>query len=133
MILSRYIRWVTDHAVGVVVVFALLTVGFVSRLAALHVEINPDSQLPQHHRYIEALNRLHEVFGEKNLVFVGLFPKSGDIYQPAFLGKLEEVTARIGELPGVVDRTYSSLTLPRAVDIEGSADGMAVTPLLDPL
>ncbi|MGH7821946.1 MAG: efflux RND transporter permease subunit, partial [Candidatus Binatia bacterium] len=131
--LSRYIRWVTDHAIAVVVVFAIATVGFTSRLAALHVEINPDSQLPQHHRYVEALNRLHEVFGEKNLVFIGLFPKGGDIYEPAIQKKLGEVTARIRELPGVVERTYSSLALPRAVDIRGSADGMIVTPLLDPL
>ena len=130
---SGYIRWVTGRATGVLVVFALATAAFVTQLASLRVEINPDSQLPQEHPYVQALNQLNDVFGEKNLVFIGLFPTAGDIYEPVFLRKLAAVTEAVAALPGVVPRTYSSLALPRAVDIVGTEEGMEVTPLLDPL
>jgi len=131
--MSAYVRWVTAHARLVVVLVLLTTGALLTQVAALKVEVNPDSQLPQHHPYIRALARLHEVFGEKNLVFIGLFPRNGDIYSPEFLAKLARVTDRIGALPGLVERTYLSLSLPKAVDIRGTPEGMEVRPFLDPL
>jgi len=95
--LGRYVCWVTAHAKLVVVAVSIVTLGLLSRVATLKVEVNPDSQLPQAHPYIRALARLHEVFGEKNLVFIGLFPTSGTIYTPEFLAKLARITENIGE------------------------------------
>ncbi|MGH7896744.1 MAG: efflux RND transporter permease subunit [Candidatus Binatia bacterium] len=131
--LRAYIRWVIGHAVLVTVVIALITLALLSQVRTLKVEVNPDSQLPQSHRYIRALNRLHEIFGEKNLVFIGLFPEQGDIYTPAFLAKLAKITRRLGDLPALVQRTYLSLALPKAVDISGTTEGMSIRPFLDPL
>ena len=131
--MAAYVRWVTAHAMLVAALMLVATCGLLSRLATLKIEVNPDSQLPLGHPYIQALARLHEVFGEKNLVFIGLFPNDGDIYTPEFLAKLAHVTERIGALPGLVQRTYWSLALPKAVDIRATAEGMAVHPFLDPL
>ena len=128
-----YVRWVTGHAGSVVALVLLLTLGLLTRATRLKVEVNPDAQLPQRHPYIQALARLHEIFGEKNLVFVGLFPKSGDVYSPEFLAKLARITERIGALPGLVSRTFLSLSLSKAVDIRGAGEGMIVRPFLDPL
>ena len=130
---AAYVRWVTEHARLVAVLFFVATAMLVVKVAALKIEVNPDSQLPQAHPYIRALARLHEIFGEKNLVFIGLFPKSGDIYTPEFLAKLARITERIGTLPGIVGRTYLSLALPKAVDIRATKDGMDIRPFLDPL
>src|SRR5438132_3468789 len=109
--LLTYIRWVTGHAALVTAAILLITLALFARVTALKVEVDPDSQLPQAHPYIQTLNRLHEVFGEKNLVFIGLFPTKGDIYTPQFLAKLAKLTARVGALPGLVQRTYLSLAL----------------------
>jgi hypothetical protein len=128
---ERYVRWVTRHAWAAVVAFVVVTSALASRIGHLRVEIDPDAQLPADHPYVRALKHLQEVFGEKNLVFIGLFPVSGDIFEPGFLRKLAELTDRIGRLPGVVSRTYSSLALPKAVDIRPGPGGMEVTPLLD--
>jgi uncharacterized protein len=116
-----------------VVAVLATTIFLCTKIAALRVEVDPDSQLPQSHPYIQALNHLHEDFGEKNLVFIGLFPKSGGIYTPQFLAKLARITDRIAALPGLVQRTYLSLALPKVVDIRGTAEGMDVRPFLDPL
>ena len=131
--LGRYVCWVTAHAKLVVIAVSIVTLGLLSRVATLKVEVNPDSQLPQAHPYIRALARLHEVFGEKNLVFIGLFPTSGTIYTPEFLAKLARITEKIGELPGLVQRTYLSLALPKVVDIRGTPQGMEVHPFLEPM
>src|SRR5215472_799458 len=113
---AAYVRWVTEHARLVVALILLLTIVLLMRATRLKVEIDLDSQLPQGHPYIKALARLHEIFGEKNLVFVGLFPESGDAYSPEFLAKLARITERIAALPGLVPRTFLSLSLPKAVD-----------------
>ena len=131
--MADYVSWVTRHAVLVVALIVACTLGLATQIASLKIEVNPDTQLPAEHPYIKALARLHEIFGEKNLVFIGLFPKDGNIYTPEFLAKLADVTERIGELPGLVRRTYLSLALPRAVDIHGTSQGMEVRPFLDPL
>src|SRR6516225_8878548 len=131
--LGRYVRWVTAHAKFVVAAVSILSIALLSRVATLKVEVDPDSQLPQAHPYIRALARLHEVFGEKNLVFIGLFPTSGTIYTPEFLAKLARITEKISELPGLVQRTYLSLALPKVVDIRGTPQGMEVHPFLEPM
>lgn len=128
--LGSYIRWVTSHAILVLVAVVVSTGLLAWQVSTLEVEVNPDSQLPQGHRYIQGLNRLSEVFGEKNLVFVGLFPKSGDVYTPRFLRKLDEVTQEIAELPGLVERTFVSLTHRKAVDIRSTPGGMEVEPFV---
>jgi uncharacterized protein len=131
--LGVYVRWVTAHAKLVVAAVSLVSLALLSRGATLKIEVNPDSQLPQAHPYIRALARLHDVFGEKNLVFIGLFPISGNIYTPEFLAKLARITEKLGELPGLVQRTYLSLALSKAADIRGTPQGMDVHPLLEPL
>lgn len=136
-LLSAYVGWVTEHPRAVIGVVIGVTVLLCVRTVGLKIEVNPDSQLPQTHPYIRALNHLNEVFGEKNLFFIGLFPRDGTIYTPPFLAKLKLVTDRIGALPGIVARSYMSLAVPKAVDIrgddDGDDDGMEVRPLLDPL
>ena len=131
--LEGYISWVTRRASAVVFVVLACTLALVLQLASLKVQVDPDTQLPADHPYVKALARLHEIFGEKNLVFIGVFPKRGTIYTPAFLAKLAKITERIAELPGLVPRTYLSLALPRAVDIRATPEGMEVHPFLDPL
>lgn len=131
--LQRYIRWVTSYPGLVVAAILIVTIGLLLKIGSLHVEVNPDSQLPQDHPYIRALDRLHRVFGEKNLVFIGLFPKSGDVYEPRFLEKLDRITRKLGRLPGLAQRTFQSLALSKAVDIRGTAEGMDVRPFLDPI
>jgi uncharacterized protein len=133
LVSTIYVRWVTRHAVLVIAAVLAVTLALMTSVASLKVEVDPDTQLPEHHPYIRSLSRLHEVFGEKNLVFIGIFPNDGNIYTPRFLALLARITERIGELPGLVQRTYLSLALPRAVDIRGTVEGMEVHPFLDPL
>src|SRR5439155_21475593 len=110
----------------------LLATALLSRSAGrLHVEIDPDRQLPQDHPYIQTLNDVHRLFGDKNLVVVGLFPHDGNVFTPAFLRKLAEVTDRIRRVPGANQALIQSLAAPQVKEIRGTADGMEVERVLE--
>src|SRR5213592_5320444 len=99
-LLHSYTRWVVGHRRTVLAVVLLLTLLLARATSRLHVEIDPDRQLPQDHPFIQTLNDVHRIFGDKNLVVVGLFPHDGHVFTPAFLTKLAEVTERIRRIPG---------------------------------
>src|SRR5436309_836499 len=125
-LLAGYARWVVRHRRFVLAVVAGLTLLLGRAATRLHVEIDPDNQLPQDHPYIQTLNDLHRLFGDKNLVVVGLFPHDGKVFTPRFLGKLAEVTDRIRKVPGANQALVQSLAAPQVKDIQGTADGMEV-------
>ena len=129
-LMERYARWVVRHRTAVVIsvfaITAVLTVG----VTRLHIEVNPDRQVPQGHPYIDALNDVYRIFGDKNLVIVGLFPNDGDAFTPHFLAKLAEVTRRIQNVPGANPALVQSLATPQVKDIHGTADGFAVQPVM---
>lgn len=128
---GRYLDWVMAHRRLVVAALAVVTLFWCSCLPSLRVEIDPDANLPQSHPYIQALQVLEHRFGEKNLIVVGLFPHDGTIYTPAFLGRLERVTRRINEIPGLIRSTYLSIAAPLVKSIEGVDDTLLVQPVMD--
>jgi predicted RND superfamily exporter protein len=127
----RYVDWLIAWRRTVVVVLAALSAFWAFRLPALRVEIDPDANLPLDHPYIQALDILEERFGEKNLVVIGLFPKSGDVFEPAFLTKLEAIARRVRDQPGLVRATFLSLSSPLVKSIEGADDTVLVRPILE--
>src|SRR2546430_13721580 len=123
-LLEAYGRWVVRHRwTMLAAVFA--TPVLLGRAAThLHVEVDPDRQLPQHHPFIQTLNDVHRIFGDKNLVVVGLFPHDGNVFTPAFLAKLADVTDRLRRIPGANQSLLQSLAAPQVKAIRGTTDGM---------
>src|SRR5215467_13192371 len=111
--LETYARWVT-HRRWTVLALVLVATLFLARAATrLHVEIDPDRQLPQDHPFIQTLNDVHRMFGDKNLVVIGLFPHDGNVFTPAFLKKVAEITERIRHIPGANASLIQSLAAPQ--------------------
>src|SRR5262245_9496015 len=129
--LLDYSRWVIRHRRAVLVGVLVATVLLARAATRLHVEIDPDRQLPQDHPFIQTLNDVHRIFGDKNLVVVGLFPHDGNVFTPAFLAKLAEVTDRIRRIPGANAALVQSLAAPQVKDIRGTADGMDVARVME--
>jgi uncharacterized protein len=130
-VFARYVDWVIRRRWVVLVAVLAASVFWATRLPNLRVEIDPDANLPQDHPYIQALRTLEERFGEKNLIVVGLFPKSGNVYDPAFLTRVRRITRRIRDLPGVIRSTYLSIASPLVKSIEGEDDTLLVRPVLE--
>src|SRR3989442_5553367 len=130
-LLHRYTRWVVGHRRTVLAVVLLVTLLLARATTRLHVEVDPDRQLPQDHPFIQALNDVHRIFGDKNLVVIGLFPHDGNVFTPAFLKKLAEVTDAVRRLPGANPALVQSLAAPQVKDIRGTEDGMEVERVME--
>jgi predicted RND superfamily exporter protein/fatty-acid desaturase len=128
--LRTYARFVVRHRLVVLAAVVAGTLLLALAATRLHVEIDADRQLPQDHPYIQTLNDVHRLFGDKNMVVVGLFPNDGHVFTPAFLAKVAEVTDRIRRLPGANPALVQSLAAPQVKDIRGAADGIAVEPVM---
>lgn len=96
----------------------------------LRVIIDPNTMLPQAHPYVETGNRVEAIFGSKYVAVIGITPKSGDVYQPAVLGKVQRITAALLKTPGVVKENILSFSARRAKNIVGTAEGMEVSQLM---
>src|SRR5437870_9346187 len=129
--LKTYARWVVRHRFAVLFAVLLATVFLARATTRLHVEVDPDRQLPQDHPFIQALNDVHRIFGDKNLVVIGLFPRDGNVFTPAFLKKLAEVTDAVRRLPGANPALVQSLAAPQVKDIRGTEDGMEVERVME--
>ena len=124
--LASYFRGVIRHrwlVLGAVLVATLLLGAAATRL---HIEVDPDRLLPQDHPFIQTLNDVHRLFGDKNLIVVGLFPHDGKVFTPAFLAKLAAVTDRIKRIPGVNKTLVQSLAAPQAKDVRGAGEVVTV-------
>ena len=78
--LKTYAAWVVRHRFAVLFAVLLGTLFLARATTRLHVEIDPDRQLPQDHPFIQTLNDVHRIFGDKNLVVIGLFPHDGNVF-----------------------------------------------------
>src|SRR5436309_11480827 len=129
--LKTYAAWVVRHRFAALFAVLLATLFLARAATRLHVEIDPDRQLPQDHPFIQALNDVHRIFGDKNLVVIGLFPHDGNVFTPAFLKKLAEVTDAVRRLPGANPALVQSLAAPQVKDIRGTEDGMEVERVME--
>ncbi len=122
----RY-RWPT-------LLLALLITGFLaSRLTGLKLDNDPDLWAPQNHPYIQTTHELENSFGGRNFTVVGIVAKQGDVYRPEILEKIGRIQAGIEALPEAVKTNIVSLAAKRVKDIRGTADGMSVRQVLEPM
>lgn len=129
--ITWWTRRVVRHRLAVVVVACAVTVVMAAGALNLRVEVDADKQLPQDHPYIAALNRIYDVFGDKNLIVVGLFPHDGDVFTPAFLGNLARVTKALEGVPGANPSLIQSLASPSVKVMRGTDEGLEVERVLD--
>jgi len=128
--LARWTWFVVRHREAVLAVVLLVSALLGKATTKLHVEVDPDAQLPQEHPFIRTLHDVHRIFGDKNLVVIALAPRDGRVFTPAFLATLDRVTRRIRNIPGANPGLVQSLASPEVKDVTGTADGMTVEPVM---
>lgn len=129
--MKNYIQWILRHRIAVIAVVLIITAIAISQARHLRIIIDPNTMLPQSHPYVTTNTKVEQIFGSKYVVVIGITPKQGDIYQTAVLEKVQHITAALLQTPGVVKENLLSLSARRAKDIEGSADGLQVKPLME--
>lgn len=123
-------RFVVRNRLGVLAFVGIATVVLLMGSGRLAVVINPDELLPQSHPYIRANNFAERAFGHKYPIVIGLTPKTGDALQPAVLRAVSEITTQLRGDPAAIRGNVLSLAAPKAKEISGAPDGIAVKRLL---
>jgi predicted RND superfamily exporter protein len=131
--MKNWISFVIRYRFVVIALCLLTTVGFASQIPRLQILINSDNFIPRSNHYAIAGTEVERVFGNKHTAVIGITANRGTIYQPEILDKVSRTTARLMASPGVVKTNVLSLSARKAKSISGTADGMQVLPLMDPV
>ena len=107
------------------VVFALITLLLGYSATHLRVDAGFNKMIPLQHEYMQPFTYYQKVFGGANRVLVAVMQKQGDIYNPAFLNTLKQVTDEVFFIPGVDRPTVTSLFTPNVRFIEVVEEGFA--------
>lgn len=130
-VIERYARFVVARPWWVLALVLAITSVLGLGLRHVQVEVDPDKQLPQSHPYIQTLNETHRLFGDKNLVIIGLAPTNGDVFSPTFLNTLRRITDAIAALPGVNNQLTQGLASRNVKFLSrAGTDGFSVAPLM---
>ncbi|HRI39278.1 MAG TPA: MMPL family transporter, partial [Nitrospira sp.] len=124
--LRRFVSAVIRRRLVVIGVISAVTGVFGWNASGLVLDNNRELWLPKGNPYVETTRVIHDVFGGRNIVVVGLQPKSGDIYQPAVIEKLDRIHRAIVNIPEAVDRNVIGLTAKKVKAITGDEEGMNV-------
>ncbi len=128
--MRSYVEFILKFRWAVIALVLLITAFLVMQAKNLKIIIDPDAVLPQSHPYVIGTNKVEKVFGSKFIAVVGITPKSGDIFQPNVLQKIQDFTREVRDKPGVVKENLLSLAANKAKDIRGNDEGMEVRPLM---
>jgi uncharacterized protein len=122
-LVERLERVLFAHRGAMLALLALFTLVMGGFAAQLRMSAGFDKQLPQHHEYIRTFQQYRDqVFGANRIVIV-VHARSGDMWNAAFLRKLNDVTQAVMFLPGVDRRTVSSLWTPTTRVLEITEEG----------
>lgn len=120
--------------VSAVIHWRLIVIGVISLVTGvlgwhaseLVLDNNRELWLPQGNPYVETTRVIHDVFGGRNIVVVGVQPKTGDIYQAAVIEKLDRMHLAISRLPEAAPHNVIGLTAKKVKAIQGNDEGMNV-------
>jgi predicted RND superfamily exporter protein len=129
--LRNHANLVVKHRLWVLLASLAITVVLGLQLRNLSVIVDADELLPRDHPFVQVTERVQAVFGNRYTVVIGITPKLGDVYTPETLGKVLAVTNALIATPGATPGNIQSLAAPRAKDIDGTAEELAVSRLLD--
>lgn len=129
--LRRYVTFIVQYRIVVMLATVAISVFFGSKIGNLRVVVDPNDNLPQEHPYVIASNEIERVFGGRNIVVIGVESASGDVFQPKVLEKIQRITDGVLDIPGVIRSNVISLAARKAKDIVGTEEGMQVRQLME--
>ena len=128
--MRSYVEFIVKFRWAVIALIAAATVFLHFKGSALTVIIDPNSIVPRSHPFVATTLKVEEVFGSRYVAVIGITPKSGDVFQPKVLEKVQRITNKLRETPRVVKTNLLSVAARRAKDISGTADGMEVKQMM---
>lgn len=96
---DRYADFVLKYRWGIIVFLLIVTIAAALQIKYLDVRNDPDTLLPPSNRYVATNLYAEHNFGMGNIMVFALKVKEGDIWQPWFINKVQELHNRLEALP----------------------------------
>jgi len=111
------------HRGATLAVLALVTLVMALFASRLQMDAGFDKQLPSGHEYTDTFFQYRDTLFGANRLIVVVHARQGDIWNVAFLRKLNDVTKAVLYMPGVDRRTVSSLWTPNTRVLQITEEG----------
>jgi hypothetical protein len=128
--IKKYVNWLVDHPVRVIVILSIVTLFFAFQLHNLFMILDPKRILPQDHPFVQLNNKIEQTFGGSRVVVIGVVAKKGDIFNPATLAKIKRITEEVKSVPGILEENVVSIADRKIKYINASANGMDIRPMM---
>lgn len=129
-LIQTYSSQVVRHRWVVLILSLLVTAWLGIQIGSLKLNNDPDIWAPRQHEFSKTTRELTKVFGGRNVIVIGVYPKSGDIYDTQILQKIRNIQRGIEAMPEAIQHNVTSLAAKRVKDIAGSSEGMVVGDML---
>jgi uncharacterized protein len=116
-------RLLFGHRAKVLAVMLATTALMAVFAARLHMTAGFGKQLPLGHEYTDTFVQYKDVLFGANRLIIVVRARQGDIWQPAALKRLNDVTQAVMYLPGVDRRSVSSLWTPNTRVMQVTEEG----------
>ena len=80
----------------------IISVFLLSKIKSLNIVVNTDDLLPSSHPYVQTQKIIENIFGNKNMVVIGIHSKTGSILKTEALEKIKNITDELAENPNVI-------------------------------
>jgi len=110
---------------GTLLVLALVTLFLAWQASMLKPQAGWLKMVPQEHPYMQTFLEYYKDFGGANTVLVSVEARQGDIYTPAFLETLRQLTDEVFFIPGVDRARVTSIFTPNILYVEVIEGGLA--------
>ena len=124
-IIDKVSAFIFNNRKVLLIVFSIVTVGFMISASQLRVDAGFNKMVPLTHPYMKVYKEYEGVFGGANRIAVALVQKEGDIYDKEFMEKLKALTNDIMTLEGVDKPSVKSLFTPNTRFIEVVEEGFS--------
>jgi predicted RND superfamily exporter protein len=130
--IEGYLRFLLNYRRSVTVFVALMTVFFAYGLTKMRLHTDFFDFYPRQHKYIKFYHEFRKMFGTANIMNVILEVKSGDIYNPTTLQKLDYITKFMINTKGVVPYQILSIAHPAVSSATAVQGAVQVRPVFYP-
>jgi uncharacterized protein len=130
--IRRLAVFIVQKRAPILCLILLITLGFGYLALKIEVFTAFGDLLPSNHPYIRVHDQFWKTFGGANVVMLSVETVQGDIFNPATLQKIKQLTETIEQVPGVNNYQIFSIARQKVKDVRATAWGIEVAPVMWP-
>ncbi|HIP06573.1 MAG TPA: hypothetical protein EYG66_01700 [Mariprofundaceae bacterium] len=127
--MQKFTSWVINWPKFTIATVSLITFLLASQLQHMTIDTDTEVFIPKGHQATLNNDRMKEIFGTPDLLWLGIIRDDGGIYQTDTLKLIQSLTEAVRLVPGISD--YDVVSLATEDNIYGTADGMEVQPFME--